>query len=385
MDWWQKIPILSSLIKSNVINQGRNRPVVQLSLPENEVITPIVPLIIPWDKYYLNVPPTSNAILTSPDGRQLIYNMGGYLDLQQGSYGVQFIDMSQRLTRLHNVNASSSDAWDVTLDLDITWQVGNPLQLANISHPIHTLIDLCRAATVNFIQTQTHDRLVPASDMVTMSEVEIANGILERLAKNPALGGFRFININIPKRQGDAQRMEKIQQSMVKQTEAQRDLRVQIEKLKSDLEVTQSKLAVAEQQEHLAVQEARVNRMRIEEESKVAITQAELQKKVSEIMYSVQHQTVEIQQMSAAQQLQQEQFLKTLEVSRDALTQFASVVMQAQMTPGLAQTVDPSVFEVFARAMEALSRAAPLLNMPDSQPVASHDILPPVNVKNLKD
>jgi hypothetical protein len=385
MEWWQKIPVLSSAIKSRVINQGRNRPVVQLSLPENEAVTPIVPLMIPWSKYYLNVPPNSAAVVTSPDGRQFLVTTGGYLDIEQGSYGVQFVDMSQRMTQLHNVMACSSDAWNVTLDVNIIWQVRNPLQLANISHPIHTLIDLCRAATVNFIQTQTHDRLVPASDVVAMSESEIANGILERLANNPALAGFRFININIPKRQGDPQRMEKIQQSMVKQTEAQRDLRVQIEKLKSELEVSQQKFTVAEQQEHLAIQEARVNRMRIEEESKVAITQAELQKKVSEIMYSVQHQTVEIQQMSAAQQLQQEQFLKTLEVSRDALTQFASVVMQAQMTPGLAQAVDPSVFEVFARAMEALSRAAPILNVPPSQPDASQDILSPVNVKNLKD
>ena len=221
MHLWQRIPILSGMIKSRVIQQGWNRPVVQLSLPENEVVTPIVPLIIPWCNYYLNVPPASTAILTSPDGNQSMFTTGEYLDLDQGSYGVQFVDMSQRMTPLHNVTACSSDAWNVTLDVNIIWQVRNPLQLANISHPIHTLIDLCRAASVNFIQTQTHDRLVPASDVEAMSESEIANGILERLVNNPALAGFRFININIPKRQGDPQRMEKIQQSMVKQTEAQ--------------------------------------------------------------------------------------------------------------------------------------------------------------------
>lgn len=366
------IPIISDI----VAYFGRKRNITSLTFGEDELVKPLAKLDIPWYGAYLNLPTAVAAVITAPEGWQMVYKSGGVINSPPGKYGVHFVDMRQRRTQLPGIQAISSDAWKISMTIELNWQVADPQKIVNTHQPFHTLVNQVKAAVVNFIRSQPHDGLVSAPKVPAIAEMIITQDILRQVRANPALSGFNFINISVLTRQGDPERIQKVHQSMLQKTETQQNLELEVIRLKGELDVMQEKLAVAQKQETLDVQDAH-------RKSVVALTEAEFTNRVAEILRPVQEQEVEIRQLGESQRLEQERVLEAMKIGGAALSQLAGVLSQMQMTPGLQHGLDNQSFEVLVRLLHSLTENIPAVavNRPPS-PEPPY-VLPAVQIRNL--
>ncbi len=315
---------------------GRRRSPPSVDFSENEVVKSFGQFKIPWGGEYLNLPPNVAVVISFPDGQQRAYQTGGILNLPMGVYGRKFVDMSRRYMNMPRVKATTSDSWTVSLQIEVTWQVSDPLMIANTKKPIHALRDLCRAATIDFIQSNPHDLLVSSPEVEPMEEEKIANSILKRIRKNPALVGFNFVNINVLDRRGDPKRLEKRQAGMVQ------------------LEEIERKVAVEDKRSSLAEKE-------IITKKKAELTQAEFDAQIARMKFPAEELRVQIQNLSKKQGLQQERYIEALSVLRDTLGDYLGLLKQAQLTPGLQPRLDKKALEPMTEAMRAFLDLNPSL------------------------
>ncbi len=348
---------------------GRQRSVKPAQFADNELIKPITPLKTYFlFGAYLNLPPNVAAVVTYTDGQQTMFRTGGLLTLPPGSYGLQYVDIRQQRTYLPDVRADTLDAWQVTLALDITWQVRTPLQIVTTNRPYQALINECRAAAINFIQSRNHDKLIPAREGTPLEDTEISEAILNQLRASPTLNGFHIYGIKVLERRGDPLRLDKIRESNVEQTKYQQALLVENEKLKLELQKLQQQVSLTQQRGEVAMQEARASQQ-------VSKAQAESQADVSDILLRMRRQAIELENLSREQKFEQEKFLKGL----DTISQFASMFTQLQMTPGLQRSMDDNSLDAMTRLMKAMLQALPA----NESGAPTTNVLPAVNLRSL--
>jgi len=198
------IPILSQFEEY----RGRRRSVGVLELPENEIQTPSVSFHVPPWGYYLNMPPCTVAVISSSAGETQVYQRGGMVELEPGEYTIQFIDFRRRYTSLRAVKARSRDAWEVSLSVEISWRVSDPLEIIGTRKASTELINLARGAIMNYISENEHDDLVVVPFSRPISDENITKDILDKLKNHPNLKGFHFIHVDILERLGDPERLK---------------------------------------------------------------------------------------------------------------------------------------------------------------------------------
>lgn len=365
METRTNLPLISTIVEFF----GRRRSPISVDFTEHEIVKLLGEFQIPWWGEYLNLPPNVAAVISFPSGQQRPYRTGGLLNLPVGRYGLKFVDMSRRYINLSRVQATTSDAWNVTLQIEVTWQVNDPLLIANTKKPIYALNDLCRAAIIDFINSTPHDSLVSSPEIEPIKEKKVAEDILDRLEKNPALAGFNFININVLERRGDPKRLEKRQAGMVQ------------------LEEIERKVAVEDKRSSLAKKEMLTKK-------EAELTQAEYDAKIAKMSFPAEKLKVDIQNLSKKKGLQQERYIETLSVLRDTLGQYLGLLTQAQLTPGLQPRLDKEALKPMTDAMRAFldlnlsslfeddTSEAERTSFPEDQDDDT-DILPAVNVRDI--
>ena len=105
------------------------------------------------------------------------------------------------------------------------------------------------------------------------------------------------------------------------------------------------------------IHEGRTSQLAVESGQIAAISQAELDTKISEILRPIEEQKVQIEHMQKEQELQHEQFLAVLRVSGEAFQELASVLTQAQMTPGLHHDLDNRAIDMMLTGLDNLTRS----------------------------
>ncbi len=359
-------------------------PTEQVKFSDLELVKQGRPFRLGLRGFYLGIPPFTAAIINGSDGSPRLYTRGSLIVGTQDTYQVRYVDLNQRSTYLPNVQAESNDAWKVSLTISLSWRVRNALQIAATADPLRLLRNLTQAAAINTIAIYPHDGLVPTPQVKPIAEAEIAERILNQLRANPALAGFDFISVNVLDRHGDNRRTEKIQESLIDLTENRQQLMLEIERLNAEIQITKQKLEVLKQQAELVSQEAAVDRRRVEEQGITDLSQAEAQARIAAAQEPLLRQLVDFQRQLAAQDLEQAQFMKILEVSGEAFKKMAEVIIQAQMSPGFQHNLDPRLFEMLAKSMESLASAAPkIISISEGKPPDPPDVLPAVNIKNL--
>jgi hypothetical protein len=367
-------------VKNYVINRGRSRSMINIPFTDKVIVSQEYPYPIGSLGEYLNLQASTSAIIIAPDGQQYQYDIGGLLNLPKGRYRIFYVDRHIRHSRFLNIKSKSSDNWSVTLSIDVTWQIGDPKVVLNMLNPITNMETLVDAALKNYIKTKLHDGLVPVPKVAAIGEGDITKVILEQLRTNPALKGFQFQNINILDRQGDPERINLLRTKSLQSTEYQQDLQLQNEKLEYELTVAKRELAILKEREQIPVQAAKTERLVKEEEARVIVTQADFQSQVAEILRPVLLQNVELQQRSNMQQLQQNQVIKAMEISGEAISKLAGILMQAQLIPGLQHGLDNRTIEMLTQTLDSLSRLVPTVTIG----AAPTDTLPVVNMRNPK-
>jgi hypothetical protein len=129
-------------------------------------------------------------------------------------------------------------------------------------------------------------------------------------------------------------------------------------------ESQQQELRRLEQEEALAVQQARIARRRSEEEDMRRIRSAEISVEESRLLRDVKLQEIELGQLANTQYLQHEQVMKSLDVRAQAFGQLAGALMQNLTASGVQRILSPDERQGLIRALELLGDLPPVPSGP---------------------
>ncbi len=357
----------------------RQKPIKPVEYPSGDVVTPSQPMNLSALGKVIRVPPMTCALVSLPSGRVETYLSGEhFLGMPPGKYSIQYVDLRQQTMGFPNVKAVSSDAWDIVFNLNVLWQVVKPMRVIQSRNLLPDFETICRSMVVNFIRKNPHDQLVSIPGETPLAIVNISAQLRTILQEVRIFDGLEILDVLILDIQGDRRRTEIIQKSIVEKTEIDQTLILQRQKAQLVSEKLNQEQSIAQQRQQLAVNEARINRLKNEEEDQFRLRKAEITAKQAELERGAQLQEIQMQQMSEYQRLQHEQTLKAMEVRGQAFGQLASAIMQSSNMPGLQRGMEGDSREVIARALEALAKSLP--QVPPMLPLSLHE---PITQKSI--
>ena len=315
---------------------GRRKGAPNRNFTETKLIDmPHDPIKIRLNCAYLRIPAGAAALLISPDNELIEYEKGGMLYLQSGNYKVVYVDLRQRTTTLHRVSGVTKDGLNVLLAVQITWRVIDATEVYNIQEPsrVAALKKHCEAAVKNFVRGTTHSIFAASPDGEPVEEEVIENGILNILRRNSAISGYDFIGVNLLLREGDKEISSSIRGAIRQKTQIEKETVVELQVMKGQLELIKQGIALAQQRQELVKEKTEISQ-------REAVVMAETKAKVADILNKYQREQIELQQFAKSQDMKQEQKLAMIEAMKDVLSDMAGVISQAQLTPGLQNSLD---------------------------------------------
>jgi hypothetical protein len=242
------------------------------------------------------------AIITSPTGSKQVFTEGGYKDLEEGGYTIQFVDLSERNLNLPRITAATRQGSDVSLTVSLNYKVYDPTQIISVAEPLKTLLSVCEAAIKNFIITHRHDEIFsePGSDQF-INDNEIIQHIKEQVAMNQSCRAFWVMNVIIKERFGNPEISRLKHRELVQE--------------KTNLTQLQNVV----QQQGIAEEQQKLEKTRAEQDSMVKEIQAVGEANRSEILKYARMLEIELETMGKQPDMQQEQIVKVIELKREAL------------------------------------------------------------------
>jgi len=281
---------------------GRKRVMEPIPYDETAITTQPVQLRVMTDGHYFSLPSMTAAVLTSPTGQKQVFLDGGYKELKEGAYMVQYVDMSERLFTFSNVSASTTNGSDVSMTVSITYKVDDPIQVINASAPLQTLYSVCEGAIKNFIITHRHDEIIgEIGNENLISDYYIIQHIKEQITMNRICRAFWVMDVMIKERTGDPE----------------------IGTLKH-VDLVQEKRSLTElhkviQQQGIAEEHKVVATKKAEEDQIVKELQALTEANRSEILKQARLLEIELEALRKQPDMQQERILKIIDAKRQAL------------------------------------------------------------------
>jgi hypothetical protein len=230
---------------------GRQNEPPLIPFDETSILTqPDIFTVGIFGGYYLSLPAMTAAIITYPDGQKKVFQVGGFVDLQNGAYTIQYVDLRERPLTFA-VTDTTRDGPKVSLTISINYKVQDFFEITNVAKPLDALLTTCEAAVRKFISTHHHHEIIgePGNKRV-ISNDEIAKSIKEQVAQNQACRVFDLINVLIKERYGDP-----------KVSALKQEYLVQEKKSAIEREGLLQRQEIAEEQQTLALIEAETARL----------------------------------------------------------------------------------------------------------------------------
>ena len=136
--------------------RGRRRILPRPQFTKTSILTHPKVINVGIFGYYLHLAENTAAIITSSIGEKQVYIDGGYQDLQEGSYTLQYVDISERFVTFPKIAATTKDGFDISLTVSITYKINNPSRIISISSPLRILFSVSTRAVKSFIATHQH-------------------------------------------------------------------------------------------------------------------------------------------------------------------------------------------------------------------------------------
>jgi hypothetical protein len=329
--------ILSSYEES----QGLSHPPTPDPLRDDVIVSEPVPMVVRWWGGYLY--PVLNAayILHFPDGSKIHQKAGGLIfGMNPGNYWVVYVDLREFTNQILPITTTSRDGWKVTINVNVTWKVNNPLDMSIIKNPVQRLLDQCRTAVTDYIHSTPFNQIVTNPEGQPLADNTITSSILSSLKSNSTLTAYTIIGLTIRDRTGDTRVTEKIQNAYIQQTETAQAQNGEIVRLRRELAVLRQQLLLAEENEKVMVQTARSEVKRDEEKLKYELTKAEVEALSWERLFQVRLEMNFLDQLLKEQQLDHEKFIHYLDILGQAFSDLAKVFSQAQVISGTQQEID---------------------------------------------
>lgn len=326
--------------------RGRRRPVKAVDFGLGELVKPLTSLKISMMGEYLCLPGAVAAVITQPNGTQIVHSIGGLLSYPPGIYGLQYVDMRQQRLHLQSLRANSDDALQVTLTLDIIWQVDDVIPAVNMDQPHAAWRSACKAAVLKVIQSNSHDRLVPVPGSTPISDDEIQNAICDEITATPGLSAFKIIEVKVLSRQGDPERLGKVREASVAATQREQELMEQVERLQAQLHALNVPAPA------ISASAPDAGSSSVQEEDGT-VPQADLLARVAEILQPARQVAQELKQSSQSQPLTREQVRQWLEISGSTFSDLAAALQDP------ASSGADEVFAFMAHAFDSVLYSAP--------------------------
>jgi hypothetical protein len=309
---------------------GRQRPAPRYIFQENEIVSPGYPRDVSdlWQATYLRLHPTHYAVAISPDGRETNLK-GGYNILSPGLYNIHYIDRQNRVNHLPRTGEITSDGYQVSIVLAVTYRVQDPLKALEVQNAVDTLLQFIQSDLREFIRNHTYDDIMGEPNRHDFDNSAIAHYIKEQHATRHQLSKLFFISdVIIQEKTGDSRVMEQRERSQTSQRE------IATQKVLQDLN--------QELREKVARQDADLQRIR---------NSAEVERQKSN--QEIERQRFEIEQLRADFQNRQDIIMRAMEA-----------IAQAFASPAFLR--DPQVAETVWKLFSSMGISRPQLAEPAS-------------------
>jgi hypothetical protein len=318
---------------------GRRKIVPPIPFTETSILTEPSAFRVGAAGHYLPLPPNTAGIITSSTGQKQIIVEGGFFELEEGAYTIQYIDLSERSYTFSRIAASTTDGFEVSLTISITYKINDPAQTIPVSSPLQTLFTVCTGAAKNYISTHRHDELIGEDNDAYIPDSHITQHIREKIAFNHVCSrAFWLIDVVIVERYGSLEINRKKQKRIVQATE----------------NLTQEENLI--QQQKIAEQSRKLELANAEQEQKIRALRAEGEAIQSEILERTNRLRIELETMRKLPDMQNEQVLRKIA----ALENVLEVITQAQKTSGLSSGMNEErLLESFSKSLAEVQNAAP--------------------------
>lgn len=326
--------------------QGRQNEPPPIDFGETSILTqPTAFRVWLFGGYYLPLPAMTAAIVTSPSGQKMVFSEGGYKNLQNGAYTLQYVDLHKR-TLTFSITDTTLDGSKVSLAVSMNYKVHDPVEIANIAKPLDAFLAACEAAIRKVIKTHNHHEIIgePDNERILSDDV-IFKSVKEQVGKNQACRAFLLMDVVIKERVGDPKIIALQQQISVQEKESviQREGVVQQQE-------------IAEEQQGLAL-------IKAETESLIQELQATTEADRSEILERARRLSVELETLPRLAEWQNAQVMRKLDVIEKAL----ETLIQTQTIVGFPRNADD--IRLLQNIIHALTESVRNLPMSPSEPV----------------
>jgi hypothetical protein len=245
---------------------------------------------------YLVVPAGTCAMLTLHNGRRKVYAAGAHFltELPSGKYFVQFVDVRRHRTPIPLTESLCTDGWRGGLALEVTWRVRDAAVIVDTVDPLGELQATAQACVRAVIESISHDELLGGVTNQAKDADAITQDIGTRLRRSSAIQGLEIVDILVTDRQGDERRMEIVQETTVEQTQLAEQHQLELQRVSNEAAVLSKQIGLEQERRAHALFEAETERMRIEEERKVRIREAEIEAQVASRLLPIRRQEVQL-------------------------------------------------------------------------------------------
>jgi hypothetical protein len=281
---------------------GRRKVMEPIPFDETSIMTQPITFNVGTPGHYLPLPALTAAIVTSSTGQKQVFEEGGFKELQEGAYTIQYVDLSERYISLPRITASTKDGSEVSITISINYKINNPLQLINVLNPLDTLFSVCESAIQNFIVTHHHEELIsePGNNQF-IPDHEIIRHVKDQVDKNRACRAFWVVEVIVKERYGNPEIGKVKHERLVQEKQSQ-----------TQKEKVQQEQIIAEEQKEL-------EKIKAEQENMVKQIQAVGKANRSEISKLARLLDIELETLRKQPDMQQEQIKMMIDLKKQAL------------------------------------------------------------------
>ena len=324
---------------------GRKKIIEPIPFTETSILTQPVTFRIGYKGDFVQLPANTAGIITSATGQKQVIVQGGFYELDEGAYTIQYVDLRERTFTFSNVTASTINGSDVSLSVSITYKINDPTQVVNISTPLQTLFSVCDGAIKNFIVTHRHDELIgEKNNEKYISDYDIIRHIKERVAMNQTCRAFWLIDVVIVERYGNPD----------------------INKLKHERLVQENQSLIQReniiQQQGIAEEEKILSTKKLEQDRIVKEGDAQIEARRSAILEEANRLRVELDNLRKDPDIQMRKI--------DALAKALETLTQAYIKSGFSRGLNEGgVLESFSRSLADIQSDTPQISSGRSRSV----------------
>lgn len=270
--------------------RGRGKSTPRYIFQDTEIVSPPYPKKVSslWNATYLNLHPTHFAVAIAPGGK--ICNLrGGYIHpLSPGMYNIHYVDKQNRVNHLPRTSETTSDGFQVAIELIISYRVIDPVMALEVQNPVDTLLRLLQANLKEFIRSHKYEEIMGDLDGHKIDNELVVGYIKEQhFRRSPLSKLFYVLDVMVQEKIGDPKVTEirekyqisqkqldnqKVLQALNQELEKKvADQDALIKKIKAESSVTQQDIIQKMELQKIDLEKARADFQYRQENWKVAV------------------------------------------------------------------------------------------------------------------